>query len=143
LNLSGGTKERPVASKISWALASTPEYKRVRALYRLVEPVDHPPFVVTRNGDKITKEKASDVLAYVLADAQKEFTITRFKGLGEMNPEQLWATTMNGESRTLQQVKMEDSVVAETIFTTLMGESVVDRRKFIEDNALDVVNLDI
>jgi DNA gyrase subunit B len=143
MNMEGGTKERPVTSKVSWALASTPEYKRVRALYRLVEPVDHPPFMVTRNGDKISKEKASDVLAYVLADAQKEFTITRFKGLGEMNPEQLWATTMNGESRTLLQVKMEDVVEAENIFTTLMGESVAERRKFIEDNALDVVNLDI
>jgi DNA gyrase subunit B len=60
-----------------------------------------------------------------------------------MNPEQLWATTMNGESRTLLQVKMEDVVEAENIFTTLMGESVAERRKFIEDNALDVVNLDI
>jgi DNA gyrase subunit B len=143
LNLTGGTKERPVVGKVSWALASTPEYKRVRALYRLVEPVDRPPFQVSRNGDKITKETASDVLGYVLADAQKEFTITRFKGLGEMNPEQLWATTMNGESRTLLQVKMEDVVEAENIFTTLMGESVAERRKFIEDNALDVVNLDI
>jgi DNA gyrase subunit B len=143
MDLKGGTKERPVAGKISWALASTPEYKRVRALYRLVEPLDRPPFTVTRNGDKIVKEKATDVLAYVLADAQKEFTITRFKGLGEMNPEQLWATTMNGETRTLQQVRMEDSVAAENIFTTLMGESVAERRKFIEDNALDVVNLDI
>src|SRR5580658_7445639 len=143
LNLTGGTKERPVVGKVSWALASTPEYKRVRALYRLVEPVDRPPFQITRNGDKITKETASDVLGYVLADAQKEFTITRFKGLGEMNPEQLWATTMNGESRTLLQVKMEDVVEAENIFTTLMGESVAERRKFIEDNALDVVNLDI
>src|SRR5580658_3683861 len=143
LNLTGGTKERPVVGKVSWALASTPEYKRVRALYRLVEPVDRPPFQITRNGDKITKETASDVLGYVLGDAQKEFTITRFKGLGEMNPEQLWATTMNGESRTLLQVKMEDVVEAENIFTTLMGESVAERRKFIEDNALDVVNLDI
>jgi len=143
LNLAGGTKERPITGKVSWALASTPEYKRVRALYRLVEPVDRPPFQISRNGDKITKEKAADVLGYVLADAQKEFTITRFKGLGEMNPEQLWATTMNGESRTLLQVKMEDVVEAENIFTTLMGESVAERRKFIEDNALDVVNLDI
>ncbi len=60
-----------------------------------------------------------------------------------MNPERLWATTMNSETRTLLQVKMEDVVEAENIFTTLMGESVAERRKFIEDNALDVVNLDI
>jgi DNA gyrase subunit B len=60
-----------------------------------------------------------------------------------MNPEQLWATTMNAETRTLLQVKLEDVVAAETMFTTLMGENVAERRKFIEENALDVVNLDI
>jgi DNA gyrase subunit B len=78
-----------------------------------------------------------------MEDAKKDFTITRFKGLGEMNPSQLWETTMNADSRTLLQVKLEDVVEAEKIFTTLMGENVEDRRKFIEDNALDVVNLDI
>jgi DNA gyrase subunit B len=143
LALTGGTKDRPVNGKISWALASTPEYKRLRTLYAQIEPVDHPPFLVTRDGDKATKEKATDVLAYVLDDAKKEFTITRFKGLGEMNPDQLWATTMNAETRTLLQVKMEDVVSAEEIFTTLMGEVVEHRRKFIEENALDVVNLDV
>ncbi|MFZ0818926.1 MAG: DNA topoisomerase (ATP-hydrolyzing) subunit B [Candidatus Acidiferrales bacterium] len=143
LGITGGTKERPTQCKVGWALASTPEYKRLHSLYHQVEPMDKPPFQVSRNGDKITKEKAVDVLSYVLEDAQKEFTITRFKGLGEMNPEQLWATTMNAETRTLLQVKMEDVVTAETIFTTLMGEDVAERRKFIEENALDVVNLDI
>jgi len=78
-----------------------------------------------------------------MEDAKKDFTITRFKGLGEMNPEQLWDTTMNADTRTLLQVKLEDLVEAEKIFTTLMGENVEDRRKFIEDNALEVVNLDI
>jgi DNA gyrase subunit B len=145
LNITAAKTDRAAAvqTKINWALASMAEYKRMRSLYRLIEPMDRPPFQVSRNGDKITKEKAVDVLAYVLEDAQKEFTITRFKGLGEMNPEQLWATTMNSETRTLLQVKMEDVVAAEAIFTTLMGEDVADRRKFIEDNALDVVNLDI
>ena len=60
-----------------------------------------------------------------------------------MNPEQLWATTMNAETRTLLQVRLEDNVEAEHMFTTLMGEDVADRRKFIEENALDVVNLDV
>jgi DNA gyrase subunit B len=78
-----------------------------------------------------------------MEDAKKDFTITRFKGLGEMNPAQLWETTMNADTRTLLKVKLEDVVEAEKIFTTLMGENVEDRRKFIEDNALDVVNLDI
>ncbi len=129
--------------KINWALASAPEYKRLRTLAQAIAVSDHPPFTVTRNGDKVVKEKAADVLAYVLEDAKKDFTITRFKGLGEMNPEQLWETTMNAETRTLLQVKLEDVVEAEKIFTTLMGENVEDRRKFIEENALEVVNLDI
>ncbi len=131
------------APRINWALASTAEYKRLRALAHAIRELDHPPFTVTRNGDKVVKERASEVLAYVLEDAKKEFTITRFKGLGEMNPEQLWETTMNAETRTLLKVKLEDAVAAEEIFTTLMGENVENRRKFIEENALEVVNLDI
>jgi DNA gyrase subunit B len=133
----------PGNQKINWALASLPDYKRLRALAKQIEEYNKPPFTITRNGDKASKEKATDVLAYVMEDAKKDFTITRFKGLGEMNPSQLWETTMNADSRTLLQVKLEDVVEAEKIFTTLMGENVEDRRKFIEDNALDVVNLDI
>ena len=133
----------PAGRKINWALASTAEYKRLRALAHAIRQLDRPPFIVTRNGDKVVKERAVDVLAYVLEDAKKEFTITRFKGLGEMNPAQLWETTMNAETRTLLQVKLEDLVEADRIFTTLMGENVEERRKFIEENALDVVNLDI
>ncbi|HUI75834.1 MAG TPA: toprim domain-containing protein, partial [Candidatus Acidoferrum sp.] len=133
----------PNNQKINWALASNPEYKRLRTLAKQIEEFDKPPFTITRNGDKATKENAQDVLSYVMEDAKKDFTITRFKGLGEMNPEQLWATTMNADSRTLLKVKLEDAVAAEDIFTTLMGENVEARRKFIEDNALDVVNLDI
>src|SRR5262244_1273802 len=133
----------PDNQTINWALASTAEYKRLRGLAKQIEEYNKPPFVITRNGDKASKEKATDVLSYVMEDAKKDFTITRFKGLGEMNPAQLWETTMNADSRTLLQVKLEDVVEAEKIFTTLMGENVEDRRKFIEDNALEVVNLDI
>jgi DNA gyrase subunit B len=138
-----GTPARPGEKKINWAFASTPEYKRLRASEKAISEVDRPPFTVTRNGDKVVKEKAADVLAYVLEDAMKEFTITRFKGLGEMNPEQLWDTTMNAETRTLLKVRLNDATAAEEIFSTLMGEDVVSRRKFIEENALEVVNLDI
>jgi DNA gyrase subunit B len=133
----------PHNQKISWAVASTAEYKRLRALTKQIEEFNRPPFTVARNGTKVTKEKATDVLNYVMEDAKKDFTITRFKGLGEMNAEQLWETTMNADTRTLLQVKLEDAVAAEDIFTTLMGENVEARRKFIEDNALEVVNLDI
>ncbi len=129
--------------RVNWALAASPEYKRLRTLHQAVESLDKPPFTVTHNGDKVTKENATALLSYVLEDAKKDFTITRFKGLGEMNPEQLWATTMNAETRTLLKVRMEDVVEAERIFATLMGENVEERRKFIQENALDVVNLDI
>jgi DNA gyrase subunit B len=129
--------------KINWALAATAEYKRLRTLHQAIAENNRPPFTIQHNGDKVTRDNSSALLDYVLEDAKKEFTITRFKGLGEMNPEQLWATTMNAESRTLLQVRLEDAVAAEDIFSTLMGENVEQRRKFIEDNALDVVNLDI
>jgi DNA gyrase subunit B len=129
--------------RINWALASTADFKRLRALWQAIGESDKPPFTITHNGDKVTKDDSVGVLNYVLEDAKKEFTITRFKGLGEMNPEQLWATTMNAETRTLLKVRLEDAVAAETIFSTLMGENVEERRKFIEDNALEVVNLDI
>jgi len=133
----------PHNQKINWALAASADYKRLRGLAKQIDEFNKPPFTITRNGDKVVREKAGEVLGYVMEDAKKDFTITRFKGLGEMNPTQLWETTMNAETRTLLKVRLEDVVEAERIFTTLMGENVEDRRKFIEENALDVVNLDI
>ena len=141
--LIAGNAAHPGDKKINWAFASTAEYKRLRASSNAISELDHPPFTVTRNGTKELKEKAADVLAYVLDDAKKDFTITRFKGLGEMNPDQLWETTMNAETRTLLKVRLDDVAAAEEIFSTLMGENVESRRKFIEENALEVVNLDI
>jgi DNA gyrase subunit B len=92
-----------------------------------------------------TVEKGSprDLFDYVLAEGRKDYTVQRYKGLGEMTAQQLWETTMDPERRTLLSVKLEDLAECETVFTTLMGEDVEARRKFIEDNALDVKNLDI
>ena len=98
-----------------------------------------------KNAEKALPAHASSkaLLDYLIEAGKKDFTVTRYKGLGEMTAEQLWETTMNAESRSLLQVRLDDALEAETIFSTLMGEDVEVRRKFIEDNALDVKNLDI
>jgi DNA gyrase subunit B len=91
----------------------------------------------------VTITSLDELIEYFINAGKKGVAINRYKGLGEMNPEQLWATTMNPEGRTLLQVRAEDHTEADQMFTTLMGDQVEPRRKFIEDNALDVRNLDI
>ena len=91
----------------------------------------------------MVKKTAREVFEYVIEQGRKEYQVQRYKGLGEMTDSQLWDTTMDPARRTLVQVKLEDIAATEEIFTTLMGEDVESRRKFIEENALDVKNLDI
>ncbi len=93
--------------------------------------------------DPVEKKTPRELFEYVIEQGRKEYQVQRYKGLGEMTAPQLWETTMDPERRTLMQVKLEDIAATEEIFTTLMGEDVESRRKFIEDNALDVKNLDI
>jgi DNA gyrase subunit B len=102
----------------------------------------------TRRNAKISREPvekatARELFAYIVEQGKKDYQVQRYKGLGEMTSTQLWETTMDPERRTLLRVKLEDIAETDAIFTTLMGEDVEARRKFIEDNALDVKNLDI
>jgi DNA gyrase subunit B len=93
--------------------------------------------------EPVEKANARELFEYVKKEGSRGYDVQRYKGLGEMTAPQLWETTMDPERRTLLSVKLEDIAECETIFTTLMGEDVEARRKFIEENALDVKNLDI
>jgi DNA gyrase subunit B len=128
---------------IGLALAAQPEYKRFRYLARTIGRYNSPPFAVVKNEHRDAQPNWSELLNYVKNEGKKDSSVQRYKGLGEMNAEQLAETTMNPEKRTLLQVRLEDAVESEEIFSTLMGEDVESRRKFIEENALDVKNLDV
>lgn len=128
---------------IDWNLASYVEFQKAVELYKSLEDNLSAPFVVGENGSSEKIQTREELLERVLAAAKKDLTIQRYKGLGEMNPEQLWETTMNPEKRTLLEVRVDDAVETDQIFTVLMGDAVEPRRRFIEDNALDVKNLDV
>jgi len=124
-------------------LAMHPEFRRLRGLARQVEPYNRPPFAVSKNGHVESLKSWRELLAHVKSEGTRDCNIQRYKGLGEMNAEQLWETTMNAEKRTLLRVELRDLVETDEIFSTLMGENVENRRRFIETNALDVRNLDV
>ena len=128
---------------IDWNFASYVEFQKALELYTTLEDRLAAPFTVGENGTKEEVATREELLEKVLAAAKKDLTIQRYKGLGEMNPEQLWETTMDPAKRTLLQVRIDDAVETDGIFTILMGDAVEPRRKFIEDNALDVRNLDV
>ena len=146
LGLGGGLSTiRPTPSgAIGLALAAQPEYRRFRALARTIAQVQRAAF---RGGEERAPRRRSRTGASCSTTsrtkARSDASVQRYKGLGEMNAEQLADTTMNPEKRTLLQVRLEDAVESEEIFSTLMGEDVESRRKFIEENALDVKNLDV
>jgi DNA gyrase subunit B len=119
------------------------EWQRLLELYYEMAPLEKPPFIVKENGNTVAVNSREELFQYLLALGKKDLSLQRYKGLGEMNPEQLWETTMNPETRTLLKVSIDDAVQTDAIFTILMGDAVEPRRHFIEHNALNVQNLDI
>jgi len=135
-----GTAHRNVIDR---DLCLTAEFEEVRRLARDLAVAGEPPFTLTLGDRAEQVPNLQQAVARTMTQARKGLEIQRYKGLGEMNPGQLWETTMNPATRTLLQVKIEDAVEADMIFSTLMGDEVEPRRKFIEENALNARNLDI
>jgi DNA gyrase subunit B len=138
--LNGGGEVR---GKVHWDLIASVEYRHLHQIYHDIKEMAPPPYTLAEKGKEMTFNQ-TEALVQTLNQLGKEgLSIQRYKGLGEMNPEQLWETTMNPEKRTLLKVKIEDAIEADEIFSILMGDEVDQRRQFIEDNALFVQRLDI
>ncbi|MEJ2421838.1 MAG: DNA topoisomerase (ATP-hydrolyzing) subunit B [Acidobacteriota bacterium] len=128
---------------ISHSLHHASEFITAQQIHEKIQDFDRPPFLL-KNGD--TERDVSDrkaLLEELLGAVKSKYSVQRYKGLGEMNPEQLWETTMDPAKRRLLQVSVEDLVETDTLFSVLMGDQVEPRRRFIQDNALNVTNLDI
>jgi DNA gyrase subunit B len=121
----------------------SPEYERLSAIGTELKDVLREGAYVERGKERRDVQTFAEAIEWLMLQAKQGQTIQRYKGLGEMNPEQLWETTVNPETRRLMQVRIEDAVAADEIFTTLMGDQVEPRREFIERNALAVANLDV
>jgi len=130
--------------KISWDFLQSNEYRRLFLLYNELKGLFSSfPLIILTEGREERVNDLFELTRKVLEVGRKGLYIQRYKGLGEMNPEQLWETTMSPETRSLLQVRIEDAVQANEIFSILMGEQVEERRRFIEENALSVENIDI
>jgi len=119
------------------------EYKLMVDLGLKLEGLIEKGAYVIRDEKKQEIASFKEAVVFLMKEAKRGLTIQRYKGLGEMNPDQLWETTMNQENRRMLQVKIEDAVKANDLFTTLMGDQVEPRKEFIQSNALDVENLDV
>jgi DNA gyrase subunit B len=130
-------------TSLSSELLNASEIIELRSLWKSIQSVTMLPLTITQGADEIPFENYKEFYTHVMASAKKGIYIQRYKGLGEMNPEQLWDTTLNPEFRRLLKVTIDDAVAADETFSILMGEQVEPRRKFIQDNALLVNTLDV
>jgi len=130
-------------SVIGPELLRSPEMRDIRAAAEATAALGEPPWTLVQGATETRVRGGEDLIEQVQALGRKGLSLQRYKGLGEMNPEQLWETTMNPSARTLLKVAVEDAVEADQMFTVLMGDQVEPRRQFIENNALDVKNLDV
>ena len=121
----------------------SPEFRELEALHGYMKEMGKPPYTITAKDGPKTMNSTAELYGFVFETARKGLSIQRYKGLGEMNPQQLWETTMDSEKRTLLQVSIEDSVQADEIFTILMGDQVEPRKDFIVKHALEARNIDI
>jgi DNA gyrase subunit B len=143
LSLSKSTYGVVNITRISRDFFRSPEYRLTSKLADTLTNLIQPGAVVRRGSQEQSIKSFAEAHDWLMDESRKGRTFQRFKGLGEMNPEQLWDTTVNPETRRLLKVTIEDAIAADEIFTTLMGDEVEPRRDFIEKNALYVTNLDI
>ncbi|MBF0551409.1 MAG: DNA topoisomerase (ATP-hydrolyzing) subunit B [Deltaproteobacteria bacterium] len=137
------TKDDKDKCWLTWKFLGSPDYQNAKISRESIMKYGHGPFQVAEDGPGVTFQTRGDLLAYLLEEGKKGLVIQRYKGLGEMNPEQLWDTTMNPATRCLLNVKIGNYVDAGDIFTILMGDKVEPRRDFIVQHALNVTELDI
>jgi DNA gyrase subunit B len=137
----GNGASEPAVFDVSFC--ASPEAEEIRRLLHELRALGRPPYILHQAGKETVVNSLQEAVRTLLTEARNGLEIQRYKGLGEMNPEQLWETTMNPATRTLLQVKIDDAYEADEVFSTLMGEEVEPRRRFIEENALNVRNLDI
>jgi len=141
--IEGSNGNKGARTRVHWDLINSIEYRSLIQTFQEIREAAPPPYVLIEKGKERPIQTEEELLQLLNYSGKEGLSVQRYKGLGEMNPEQLWETTMNPGTRTLLKVKVEDAIEADEIFSILMGDEVEQRRRFIEENALYVQNLDI